>query len=828
MRTVHSKLAQCIAVAALAAAIAAIPAISEAVEVKTVPWVAANPLVPHDIVSGAAHTLKGTSDVQGATIQSEWDPGDGSAPIGGTVVNQYVVEATHIYACAPEALFIATLTVTDTATGESDSADYLVQCTDTPTLEIEVNMAIDQGLWYLHRSMQRPADLGDWIAGSFASSGNLSTSAANVNAFEIQGHLESGDASNPYTETVARGLRHLFNGVNAVAISSQTNGLGTFDPDANGNGLGVRVSQGTELYQGGMIIDAIVASGTPGAVTTTGPADVLGRTYADIVQDMIDYYSFCQYDGAEGGGWRYSCNSFPDNSANQWAAIGMIPGERVFGATVPQEVKDWNEVWVNFSQAADGSLGYTSTSSIWGPYATTPSGMVQMALGGIGRGDARWDDAEAFIRANFGNTGGSPSAIKNYYYGLFSFTKSMLLHDSNADGVAEPIDLLGGDLDWYAAEASAGDPTDGVARTLVGDQNPAGYWSGNNTQTGAQFPFETAWAIIMLNKTVVEPQPVAVCDAVPNPGVVGATITLDGSASFHLDATKSIVAYEWDLDDDGAFDDATGATTTTSYGALGLFNVGLLVTDDFGATDAGSCLVDISIPPLAPTAEAGGPYTLCEGQEPWLLDGTGSVNPDDGESEPDSPPDSITAFDWDLDGNADFADASGAEPDVTAFFQGLGVGDYLVQLRVTDNTAASFPSAGQPDLTDTDSAEVRVRPSDDPVCVIVIEDPCKEARALLRSAMDAIAALDVASALADLRAASSLAGFLAAENPDQAEFFLRAQELIDQAIALLEEAETASERRRRALIRQALDLVPKAVAKLSAGCVRLDGGQKPR
>ncbi len=46
-----------------------------------------------------------------------------------------------------------------------------------------------------------------------------------------------------------------------------------------------------------------------------------------------------------------------------------------------------------------------------------------------------------------------------------------------------------------------------------------------------------------------------------------------------------------------------------------------------------------------------------------------------------------------MDGDNNFDDfVSNPQPDVTAFYTNLGVGDYLVQLRVTDNTASSFPN----------------------------------------------------------------------------------------------------------------------------------------
>ena len=59
-------------------------------------------------------------------------------------------------------------------------------------------------------------------------------------------------------------------------------------------------------------------------------------------------YSWGQYDDATvGGGWRYSWNSHPDNSACQWGAIGMIPAENLFGKPAPQWVKERNEVWLD-------------------------------------------------------------------------------------------------------------------------------------------------------------------------------------------------------------------------------------------------------------------------------------------------------------------------------------------------------------------------------------------------------------------------------------------------------------------------------------------------
>jgi len=699
--------------------------------VKTVPWVATNPLIPHDVISGKATTLKGTCDVQAANFQYAWDFGDGTPVATGTVTNRYAIEATHTYTGTVGLLYTARLTVEDTGTHETSSKEYYVVIRDNE-LPAQVNIAIDEGLWYIHKTQHRYSsgglDYGDWLSGSgYTISGYQAVSVANINAFEVQGHQEGGNPDNPYTETVQRGMRSLFTWLQAFAITPQTNPLGTFNPDSNGNGLGVQAPQVYPPYVGGMYMATIVASATPNAITTTGPANIIGRSYAAIVQDMVDAYAWGQYDSNPlGGGWRYNWGNAPDNSICQWAAIGMLAAEREWHLTVPQIVKDWNRVWLAYSQAPNGSFGYTNQSPIWGPYATHPSGMVQMVMDGIHRGNAgspNWDMAETFIRDNFCNTGGAYYAIRDYYYGMFSFVKAMELYDANGDGVAEPIIMLQSQtpgvapLDWYGAELSKGDPCDGVARTLVNDQAAAGYWWGHNN-SGDQYPFETAWAVIMLQPTGCPfcTVPVAVAEAIPNPGVVNGLITLNGSGSYHLNSARHIVSWEWDLNNDGIFE-ASGPVITASWPALGDYPVRLRVCDDGDPVLCAETVVTvrITIPPVEPTANAGGPYFFCPNISKWFLDGRGSVNPDDGIHLNGYPGDFIREYAWDLDGDNDFADAFGPTPEVTAYFTGKGPGSYNVQLRVTDNTAISWgPSYS--DLSDTDLAQVTVLGATDPAC----------------------------------------------------------------------------------------------------------------
>jgi len=415
----------------------------------------------------------------------------------------------------------------------------------------------------------------------------------------------------------------------------------TFPFDANGNSKSTYSNDGSGevIYTGGPFVDAIVASSAPAATAPTGVAGVVGQTYATIVTDMLDYYGVCQYEqdedpgnqptfngytrgdgySASGGGWLYSCQEGDDNSTSQWAAISFVSGLRGSGfgfnaaaSAYFKVVQDYNNVWVTNSQDVQhsaptgpdpynttsddrGAFGYRGSlyySNAWGPFAVTPSGMVQMAMDGIGRttdtafGDAssapdqRWNDSETFYADNFCN--GETSAANNpkyYTYGMLSFTKSMLLHDPA--GVLAPIQYLrtktpsvfsgdvsvpANEIDWYAALSAANggtDPCDGVAQTLVSYQSAGGYWYGHDYDEGyqsAQSPFETAWSIIMLNKTVfVSCVNNLVGRGVPS-GIGGSQITLSWTGQANATSYEVLKSSS-----NGGPYTLVGTSTVTSY-----------------------------------------------------------------------------------------------------------------------------------------------------------------------------------------------------------------------------------------------------------------------
>jgi hypothetical protein len=800
----------------------------------TVPFQAASPTVPHTSWSGNPVTLKGTITGPGVgvdTISYDWDPGDGGPHCTGTVTpaDQYDIECQHTYNGSVGTVFVAVLNATDTSNGTvapvtncplsiTQGACYYTSINNPPpNLAVEVNNAIDNGLWYLHKYMNRTTTglgtpIGNWCGGALnadsCSAGGTGVDAQNCVAFENSGFLETNSPANPYSADVALCLAGVFDQLTTFGISPVDDAIyGSFNPDSNGNGIAVEHNGYPENYQTGMQMDAIVASGE---TTTAVPAGTqlgsmaagLGSgagglyTYQDAVKDMADAYSYCQapsynYYGGTGGGWHYSCQEQNgDNSVSQWAAIGLIPARRKFGATIPTETLTADQAWLDFSftentapPTPNGYFGYTSNSPIWGPYADTPSGLVQLAMNGLGRGktspggNALWDSAETYLRDDFGTPGsqGSYYAIKGYYYGLFSFTKALLLHDNSGTGLGNtPITLLQSSddpgtcsqpvplgtvgsgagpcyppIDWYGAQSpvyGGTDPTEGVARTLVSTQGADGSWFGNNYDYNQYF-LDTGIAITMLNKTVFQPVPVACFTSSPSHVASGGPVTLYGGVcSVDQNPGNHLVSWQWDVDGTG------GTTFTIGPGSPACLNpacstiisnftlppgqalpynypVRLRVTDSAGLTADVVGNVVISNPPNPPNANAGGPYNFCPNTtvagaviyKPFLLDGSKSTNPDQGKTDgtPGATPSTIVSYNWDYACAGTFNSASGPQVDATtAFDNAADFGkSFNVCLQVTNNDNLAFPSANLAGgLSSVASGQVTIHQPTDEVC----------------------------------------------------------------------------------------------------------------
>jgi PKD repeat protein len=90
----------------------------------------------------------------------------------------------------------------------------------------------------------------------------------------------------------------------------------------------------------------------------------------------------------------------------------------------------------------------------------------------------------------------------------------------------------------------------------------------------------------------------------------GAILTLDGSGS--SDKEDNIVSWEWDLDNDGEYDDATGQKVNFTWMDNGLFTISLMVTDSYG--EFASNTATVTVENVIPTVDAGSDATIEEGK----------------------------------------------------------------------------------------------------------------------------------------------------------------------------------------------------------------------
>jgi PKD repeat protein len=161
--------------------------------------------------------------------------------------------------------------------------------------------------------------------------------------------------------------------------------------------------------------------------------------------------------------------------------------------------------------------------------------------------------------------------------------------------------------------------------------------------------------------------PVAVANG-PYSGTVGVAVAFDSAGS--SDPDGRIASYSWDFGDGS---NGTGARPTHVYGAAGMFNVTLTVTDDSGAADSAASTAQIILQPvnLPPVADAHGPYSGTVGV-PVDFDGSRSGDPDG----------RIVSYSWNF---GDGSTGSGPTPSHTYGADG----SFTVSLTVTDDAGAT-------------------------------------------------------------------------------------------------------------------------------------------
>ena len=692
-----------------------------------VPWQPSNPSAAHYTYNGAEITLKGIG--RGGATEYRWDFGDGSSTSWAAITNPYNLGVKHAYTGVVGQLYIATLYVKDSSGNEAQD-EYLVKIyessdTSNPVqADVRINMAIDEGLWNLHTTMIRETfasgspgygqPYGYWDPGYYP----VAAVATAVDSFQLHGSKVNMDYNNdPYVETVQKALNYLLYNTYAFAIDAEPAG----NPDTNGNGIGLVANQSNNLYDyrqtyiGGIAMVALASSGAPNRIAAVGGQYVYGRTYAQIVQDMVDFFAWGQVDSGSGrGGWRYYANySGSDMSTTQWPPLGMLAAEENMGSTVPQFVRDELMYFLTYAQwlgLDNNNGGFAYADFGWPIFNITKAaaGIIGHEFLGTPLTDPRVQKAIGFIYRHWNDTGTGwdYTQLHGNSYGMYGVMKAFRIPEPNISHVIE-YDYINGiqtgnNFDWYYTPS--GQAQEGLASYIVSTQQSDGSWDDTVGPNAVYDAFSTGWRILTLLKgvTIIPPEAV-ICDCDEQEYNLNQDIHMSSSCSFHPDLTRSIVSYEWDFNYNGVFvPDATGveATITGGYPATGSYPAALRVTDDNPDYLGGPqnsiyvCQINVHEPPHCPHAFAGGPYIGWLG-EPITLDASASWDPDN----------AIASYEWDLDNDGLFgaedhdcfgkpSDAVGVKPVWTWNVPLYGV----IGLKVTD-AAGEFASCSDIDYT---------------------------------------------------------------------------------------------------------------------------------
>ena len=197
------------------------------------------------------------------------------------------------------------------------------------------------------------------------------------------------------------------------------------------------------------------------------------------------------------------------------------------------------------------------------------------------------------------------------------------------------------------------------------------------------------------NQTTVVTRQVTVQNAPPSPVFsvsdstpdVGQAVTFNGSASSDFEGPIADTNHDWDLDGNGSFE-STGKTPSRSYSTPGPVTVRLQVTDSNGATETASQTITVN-DNAPPTAVVTVSHVDQPGGAPGVVNIGETVTFDGSQSTAGEPSDTITKYEWDLDGNPGTGPGGFESTGETPSRSYSTPGPVTVTLRVTDSNGGT-------------------------------------------------------------------------------------------------------------------------------------------
>lgn len=175
----------------------------------------------------------------------------------------------------------------------------------------------------------------------------------------------------------------------------------------------------------------------------------------------------------------------------------------------------------------------------------------------------------------------------------------------------------------------------------------------------------------------------------------GEPVTFQAAAS---DVDGTVASIDWDLDADGAYDDASGATATRSFARAGRYEVAARATDEAGLT--ATAQREVTIQNRAPVAVLATSPIAPQVGEHVQLDASGSRDPDG----------TIARYRWDLDGDGSHEIDTGASSIAETTYSTPG--KHTVGVRVEDDDGAAGEAALEVVVEQSDGNPLQPPPPD--------------------------------------------------------------------------------------------------------------------
>jgi len=639
-----------------------------------------------------------SSDLSGSILAWDWDFGDGASESGTTV--------DHVFDIG---VWTVTLTVTDDE-GGSDEASLVVTVTEDPVPHVLVepeDVSIPEGF---RATFSLVAGGEDPLAYQWQRDG-IDIFGATEPSYTTPPTVIGEDGTllrcvvtnSKGSATSREALLSIFPApprvtAGLVSLYAFHEGAGSTVQDVSGVGSPLDLviadpNAVTWLQGGGLSVDAPTAISSPGAATKVSTA--LEATSELSFEAWIQPASTNQIGPA-----RIVALSTDPTTNGCSAILGQtrVNGLGEFTGRVRTSTTNGFGTPAITTDVAAATLAPTHLV-----LTRASSGVRKIFVDGLeaktdmrGGTFATWDPNDFFVLANE-PTGDKPWLGELFLVGVYDrdLSAGEVLQNYHAGpGTTPPNDP--------PTAVAAADPSSGKAPLAVWlDASPSYDWDGNlvgyewdfgdgDTGSGAVVSHTyasqgsyTATVTItdddgaqdttLVGIEVAAPNvpPAAVASSDVTSGKVPLTVQFDGSAS--VDPDGAIVSYDWDFGDGEV---ATGALVSHQYVTPDSYTATLVVTDEDGATDEATILLDVGPPNVPPVAVAGSDVASGPAPLSVLFDGTSSSDSDG----------TIVDYAWDF---GDGKSAHGASvPHVYKF-----VGTYAVTLVVTDSDGA-VDSAG--------------------------------------------------------------------------------------------------------------------------------------